>query len=582
MHLHRSIVIITLVSLVLVISSAGSLHRSSAATRPVMYLTFDDGPDATYTPQILNLLDRYNAKATFFVLGKLIGEQPAIFDRIVRSGHAVGNHSWAHEDLRGRTDEQIKSSLTQTNAVAQKYGYRLRCLRPPYGSTDARVRAAVASVGLSTVLWDIDTLDWQRPGADMLVARVGDHPVGKTILMHDGGGPRSQTVAALSAILSKFADTYDFAPLPGCVQVDSSEASVVPAAISTMSATSAGLLFQPTTPTRILDTRSTGARLTAGDVRRITYHAVGALAVNLTAVNASTDGFLTAWDCVGDAPSTSSNNVQRSGTRAAGTVVALDATGSFCVMSSTATDLVVDVTGEYRTDQGDGFHPTDPQRLLDTRSTGGAAARVPIGIPLDVKMRAVAVNVTVTEPDAAGFVSVFACSAETTNTSAVNFRAGETIANMVQVPLDGSGLCVRSDQRTQIIVDLDGWYGEGGSVLRLGRPVRTLDTRDGSGGWLHTVAADQVINVATPTGGPVGATALLSTITTTDARGQGFVQAWPCSVARPTTSVLNTESGVAVPNTAIISADATGTTCLSSSGRTHLLFDVVGWFEPRS
>lgn len=169
-------------------------------------LTFDDGPSG-YTPQVLDILGQYGVKATFFVLGSEVQRYPDLIHRMVAEGHSVQSHSMTHPPLPGLSDaalqQQVVDSRSVINAVA---GVAPRCMRPPYGARNGRTDGAMRAAGMEPVLWSIDTLDWKRPGADTIVARaVGQAQSGSVILMHDGGGDRSQTVAALSSIIQGIA-----------------------------------------------------------------------------------------------------------------------------------------------------------------------------------------------------------------------------------------------------------------------------------------------------------------------------------------------------------------------------------------
>lgn len=165
-------------------------------------LTFDDGPNPAWTPQVLDLLDRYDAKATFFVVGYLAERHPDLVAEIARRGHTVANHSYSHPQLPTLSDDAIRDQLRVTDdAIAAAGVARPTCLRPPYGATNARVESVAAGAGLRTVLWTVDPEDWRRPGADALRARVARAGSGDIVGMHDGGGDRSHTVAALPGIL---------------------------------------------------------------------------------------------------------------------------------------------------------------------------------------------------------------------------------------------------------------------------------------------------------------------------------------------------------------------------------------------
>ena len=190
-------------------------ENGSAGGRPVLHLTFDDGPHPTYTPQILDTLARYDAKATFFVLGSLVERHPELFQRIVDEGHVVANHSWNHEDLAPLSRAEFTESVLRTQEALGPHANR--CLRPPFGSLGPDTRTWATELGLEITLWDVDTLDWQRPGADQIAERVVDGARdGTVVLMHDGGGDRTETVAALDDALAELArQGYAFEPICG-------------------------------------------------------------------------------------------------------------------------------------------------------------------------------------------------------------------------------------------------------------------------------------------------------------------------------------------------------------------------------
>lgn len=181
---------------------------SPVTTKPgsarVVYLTFDDGPTLAWTPRVLELLARYRAQATFFVLGRSAAAHPELVRRQFAAGHGIGNHTWSHRRLTGLTGARLAAEIGPTSAAIQRAtGAPVRCLRPPYATVDAASAARVRALGLRLVLWDIDTNDWLRPGAGVIAARVLDRVrSGDVVLFHDGGGDRTQTVAALERVLA--------------------------------------------------------------------------------------------------------------------------------------------------------------------------------------------------------------------------------------------------------------------------------------------------------------------------------------------------------------------------------------------
>ncbi|WP_238161163.1 polysaccharide deacetylase family protein [Kribbella antibiotica] len=190
-----------------------------AATPPptkYVVLTFDDGPDPAYTPKILAVLAKYEAKATFFEVGKNVAKHPELTKAIHAAGHSVQNHTWAHADLRHQTAAGFRKQVGDTDqAIRSAAGVTPGCLRPPYGGVSATVRARAKALGKELVMWTIDSRDWSKPGPAVIESRVlGGVKSGSVILLHDGGGNRSQTIEALPSILEKLkAQGYGFRTL---------------------------------------------------------------------------------------------------------------------------------------------------------------------------------------------------------------------------------------------------------------------------------------------------------------------------------------------------------------------------------
>lgn len=195
--------------------SADRGRRRSAG--PIVYLTFDDGPHPTYTPQILDVLARNSARGTFFEIGESVHAFPALTRRVVAAGHLVGNHTWHHADLSKASHASFLSEVSSTTTALKKAGVpAVRCLRPPYGARNHDVDRWTRELGLIEELWTVDPQDWRRPGTSSIVRNVLDNARdGSIVLMHDGGGNREQSVAALKQILPALkARGYRFATLP--------------------------------------------------------------------------------------------------------------------------------------------------------------------------------------------------------------------------------------------------------------------------------------------------------------------------------------------------------------------------------
>ncbi|WP_327636880.1 polysaccharide deacetylase family protein [Kribbella sp. NBC_00482] len=184
-------------------TSTASTVAAAPARAKYVYLTFDDGPSTPYTAQILKILRAYGARATFFEIGRNVARYPYLTRRVYQMGNGVQNHTWSHPDLRHVSSATFRSQVQKTDRyIRAQTGYTPRCLRPPYGATNKLIYRRAAALGKSIRLWTIDTRDWSRPGTSVIVRRaLAKVHSGSVILMHDGGGNRSQTVAALPKIL---------------------------------------------------------------------------------------------------------------------------------------------------------------------------------------------------------------------------------------------------------------------------------------------------------------------------------------------------------------------------------------------
>ncbi len=170
----------------------------------VAALTFDDGPSPVYTPQILQVLTQYHVPATFQVVGQEAAATPGLLVQEKADGMTLTNHTWDHTDLTKLGPSGWPGEVDRTsNLITAITGQPVKCLRPPYGATNGSVVSQLAQRGLGELMWDVDPSDYLRPGTSVIVQRVLSalHP-GAIIGMHDGGGDRSQTVAALPAIIS--------------------------------------------------------------------------------------------------------------------------------------------------------------------------------------------------------------------------------------------------------------------------------------------------------------------------------------------------------------------------------------------
>ncbi|MFE1955615.1 polysaccharide deacetylase family protein [Streptomyces sp. NPDC059524] len=193
-----------------VIDTRGGQESSRSIDDHKLVLTFDDGPDPEWTPKVLDVLKKHDAHAVFFVTGTMASRYPDLVQRMVEEGHEVGLHTFNHPDLSYQSSKRIDWELSQNQlALEGAAGVRTSLFRPPYSSfADAMddkswpVTKYIGSRGYITVVNNTDSEDWQRPGVDEIIRRATPHDgKGAIVLMHDSGGDRSQTVAALDRFL---------------------------------------------------------------------------------------------------------------------------------------------------------------------------------------------------------------------------------------------------------------------------------------------------------------------------------------------------------------------------------------------
>lgn len=185
----------------------------------VVYLTFDDGPDPTYTNQLLDVLAQFNAKATFFVIGNSVDAFPGTVQRIVAEGHALGNHTYRHRALPLLTADEIVQTLSATNnAIARATGTTSSCVRPPYASLNAASLEAIRNQGYAVSMWEVDSEDWRGGDSYAIASRVlRDTDLGNRVLFHDGPSNRAATVGAVREVLTVLSNRgVSFAALPSC------------------------------------------------------------------------------------------------------------------------------------------------------------------------------------------------------------------------------------------------------------------------------------------------------------------------------------------------------------------------------
>lgn len=183
--------------------AGASPDAHAAACNGYVGLTFDDGPNGETTTQLLNALRSAGARATFFNIGTKVQQNPALARSQTDAGMWVGNHSWTHPHLTQMSQAQMTSELSQTqNAIRQATGQNPRLFRPPYGETNGTLRAVEAQLGLTEVIWSVDSRDWAGASTAQIVQAASTLQNGGVILMHDG---YQTTINAIPQIVGNLA-----------------------------------------------------------------------------------------------------------------------------------------------------------------------------------------------------------------------------------------------------------------------------------------------------------------------------------------------------------------------------------------
>jgi len=168
-------------------------------------LTIDDGPDPAYTPQVLALLARYRVTATFSMIGIEAQAHPAVAREVAAAGHLIVNHTWTHLNLAWLPPAMVTEQMSRaTDAIHAATGRIPDLFRAPYGAWSPFVLSQCARAGMAPLGWSVDPRDWSRPGVAAIVTNIMRNTrTGSIILEHDGGGNRSQTVAALKIVIPR-------------------------------------------------------------------------------------------------------------------------------------------------------------------------------------------------------------------------------------------------------------------------------------------------------------------------------------------------------------------------------------------
>ena len=371
------------------------------------------------------------------------------------------------------------------------------------------------------------------------------------------------------------------AAAPGCIGELSDRAGAEQRAAT--AAAAAG--YAPVGPSRVLDTRS-GPRPGAGATTCVAVAGrdgvpadARAVAVNVTAVEAAGEGFLSAYPAGSAQPGTSTLNYAAGQTVANSAIVQVGSGGKIRIFTHAAAHVLVDVSGYFGA--ASSYAPLAPYRRLDTRGgapLGGEATRCEQiagrdGVPDTAK--AVAVNLTAVSPTGDGYLATYPDGSPLPGTSTANYAAGQTVANGAIVQVGSGGrICIFSYAATHLLVDVSGYFDADSAYSPLA-PYRRIDTR---GGALPGAGSTECVQVAGRDGVPGEAGAVAVNLTAVSPTAGGYLVAYPGGRSQPGTSTLNFAPGMNRANNALVAPGADGTICIFANAATHYLLDVVGYW----
>lgn len=193
-------------------------------SEPVVSLTFDDGPHPTYTPAILQVLEKHHARGTFFMVGEAAARYPYLVQEVASRGHAIGNHSWSHPSFREISWRECRRQVRACAQILERCTHkRPRIFRPPYGHQSTKAQLQLALSGYEVVVWSAHAEDWLASDCDLISEHLTNRIApGKIVLLHDALRPpadesardRGPLIEALSRTLCEFSGSFEFLTVP--------------------------------------------------------------------------------------------------------------------------------------------------------------------------------------------------------------------------------------------------------------------------------------------------------------------------------------------------------------------------------
>lgn len=306
-----------------------------------------------------------------------------------------------------------------------------------------------------------------------------------------------------------------------------------------------------------------------------------AVVLNVTVDDPKYAGYVTVQPCGAPPPSASTANYEWDTTVANHVVVKPGTDGKVCVFTYAATHVLVDLLG-WITAAG-GYTGVAPVRALDTRSANARVAAGgttvvhldTVGVPAGVD--AVVVNLTAVDPGGPGYLSVSPCPGAAGPVSSVNYRTGQTVADLAIMPVAADGtICVQSYASAHVLVDVMGWFAAGSPFTAVA-PRRLLDTRTGAGPVAGGTAL--TVDLGALAGVPAGASAAALTVTLTGTKADGYATVYPCGQPAPLASDLNYDAGASVPAFTLAALPPDGHVCVFTYAAADVLVDLSGWLD---
>ena len=206
-----------------------TICRGSTAGRRIA-LTYDDGPNPAFTPELMRILDRYDARATFFLIGEWAEREPGLIRELEAAGHAIGNHTYTHPTMPMLSSAGVTEEMARCRAAVEASGVQFSTvgheslMRPPYGRRRPGTLRAVRAAGYVPVTWSVTCYDWRKSATTAKIARRAGRAIeGEIVLLHDGSNEtptadRAASVAATEEVLRRrTAEGYSFVTVPELV-----------------------------------------------------------------------------------------------------------------------------------------------------------------------------------------------------------------------------------------------------------------------------------------------------------------------------------------------------------------------------